>query len=57
MRAKNCEPLYYLGLALRAQGKYTEAYDFFYRATWVSHNKRRILLKTLEQLSFAAHQN
>ena len=33
-RAKNCEPLYYLGLALRAQGKNTEAYDNFYRATW-----------------------
>ena len=33
-RAKDCESLYYLGLALRAQGKNTEAYDYFYRATW-----------------------
>ena len=33
-RAKNCESLYYLGVALRMQGKKTEAYDSFYRATW-----------------------
>jgi tetratricopeptide (TPR) repeat protein len=31
---KNAEPTYYLGLALRAQGKDKEAYDRFYKATW-----------------------
>ena len=32
--AKNAEPIYYLGLALRAQGKIDEAYTAFYKATW-----------------------
>lgn len=31
---KNAEPLYYLGVALKAQGKTDEAYDAFYKATW-----------------------
>ena len=35
-RPKDCEGLYYLGLALRAQGKSEEAYDYFYQATWGS---------------------
>ncbi|MHC4642021.1 MAG: DUF5107 domain-containing protein, partial [Planctomycetota bacterium] len=30
------EAYYHLGLALRAQGKFDEAYDMFYRATWDS---------------------
>jgi tetratricopeptide (TPR) repeat protein len=33
-RPRNCEPYYQLGLALRAQGKFDQAYDNFYRATW-----------------------
>ena len=33
-RPKDGEALYYLGLALRGQGKAGEAYDAFYRATW-----------------------
>jgi len=33
-RAKDCEPLYYLGIALRKQGKIQEAYDMLYRASW-----------------------
>ena len=35
-RPKDCEGLYYLGLALRAQGKTEEAYDYLYQATWGS---------------------
>jgi tetratricopeptide (TPR) repeat protein len=31
---KNAEPLYYLGVALAAQGKTDEAFDTFYRAAW-----------------------
>jgi tetratricopeptide (TPR) repeat protein len=31
---KDGEAYYYLGVALRAQGKYDEAYDAFYKATW-----------------------
>lgn len=31
---KNAEPLYYLGVALRAQGKTEEAYDAFFKAGW-----------------------
>jgi tetratricopeptide (TPR) repeat protein len=31
---KNAEPLYYLGVALKAQDKNDEAYTAFYRATW-----------------------
>jgi len=31
---KNGEPLYYLGVALKAQGKIDEAFDFYYKATW-----------------------
>ncbi len=31
---KNAEPLYYLGVALAAQGKADEAFDTFYRAAW-----------------------
>jgi tetratricopeptide (TPR) repeat protein len=30
------EAYYHLGLALRAQGRFDEAYDMFYRATWDS---------------------
>lgn len=33
-RPKDCEPLYYLGIALRALGRTNEAYDMFYDATW-----------------------
>jgi tetratricopeptide (TPR) repeat protein len=33
-RPRNCEPYYQLGLALKAQGKFDQAYDNFYRATW-----------------------
>jgi len=33
-RPRNTEAYYNLGLALKAQGKYEEAYDNFYRATW-----------------------
>ncbi|HWA09745.1 MAG TPA: DUF5107 domain-containing protein [Opitutaceae bacterium] len=32
--AKNAEPIYYLGVAFKAQGKTDEAYDAFYKATW-----------------------
>jgi tetratricopeptide (TPR) repeat protein len=31
---KNSEPLYYLGIALKAQGKVAEAFDTFYKAAW-----------------------
>ena len=31
---KNAEAYYYLGAALKAQGKMDEAYDAFYKATW-----------------------
>lgn len=31
---KDAEPQYYLGLALRAQGKHTEAFKTLYQATW-----------------------
>ena len=31
---KNSEPLYYLGVALAAQGKTGEAFDVFYKAAW-----------------------
>jgi tetratricopeptide (TPR) repeat protein len=31
---KNAEPLYYLGMALAAQGKTDEAFDTFYKAAW-----------------------
>jgi len=31
---KNGEPFYYLGVALKAQGKDDEAFDNFYKATW-----------------------
>jgi tetratricopeptide (TPR) repeat protein len=31
---KDGEPYYYLGLALKAQGRQDEAYDAFYKATW-----------------------
>ena len=31
---KNGEPFYYLGVALKAQGKNDEAFDAFYKATW-----------------------
>jgi tetratricopeptide (TPR) repeat protein len=33
-RPKDCEALYYLALALRAQNSLDEAYDYFYRASW-----------------------
>jgi tetratricopeptide (TPR) repeat protein len=33
-RPKDGEAYYYLGLALRAQHRYEEAFDAFYRATW-----------------------
>lgn len=33
-RPKDGEALYYLGLVLNAKGNFTEAYDYFYRATW-----------------------
>ncbi len=33
-RPGDTEALYHLGLALRAQGKLDEAYDWFYRASW-----------------------
>lgn len=33
-RPKDGEALYYLGYVLKMQGKYTEAYDYLYRATW-----------------------
>lgn len=31
---KNAEPFYYLGLALRGQDRFSEAYDAFFKATW-----------------------
>jgi tetratricopeptide (TPR) repeat protein len=31
---KNAEPLYYLGVALAAQGKTDDAFDTFYKAAW-----------------------
>jgi len=31
---KNVEPFYYLGVALKAQGRFDEAYTAFYKATW-----------------------
>lgn len=31
---KDAEPFYYLGMALKSQGKYDEAFDAFYQATW-----------------------
>jgi tetratricopeptide (TPR) repeat protein len=31
---KDAEPLYYLGVALGAQGRYDEAFNSFYKATW-----------------------
>lgn len=33
-RPGNAEAYYYLGLVLKAQGKFDEAYDALYRATW-----------------------
>ncbi len=33
-RPRDCEALYNLGLVLKAQGKFTDAYDTLYRATW-----------------------
>jgi tetratricopeptide (TPR) repeat protein len=33
-RAKNTEPLYYLGLVLVHQGKFKEAYDWLQKAAW-----------------------
>ncbi|MHC4394825.1 MAG: DUF5107 domain-containing protein [Planctomycetota bacterium] len=33
-KPRNTEAYYNLGLALKAQGKYDEAYDNFYRASW-----------------------
>lgn len=33
-RPGNTEAYYHLGLALKAQGRFDEAYDAFYRATW-----------------------
>lgn len=35
-RPKDGEALYYLGLALEAQGKLKEAYDYLYKASWSS---------------------
>lgn len=32
--SKNVEPIYYLGVALKAQGRFDEAYTAFYKATW-----------------------
>jgi tetratricopeptide (TPR) repeat protein len=32
--AKDCEPWYYLGVALKAQGKNDEAFTAFYKAAW-----------------------
>lgn len=31
---RNAEPLYYLGLTLKAEGRLDEAYKYFYLATW-----------------------
>jgi len=33
-RPRNAEAYYHLGLTLKAQGRFDEAYDAFYRATW-----------------------
>ena len=33
-KPKDSEAFYYLGIALRAQGKTDEAYDYFYKASW-----------------------
>lgn len=33
-RARDCESLYYLGLVSRHLGKYEEAYNWLYRASW-----------------------
>ena len=33
-RPKNCESLYYLGIALRELGKIDEAYDWLYQSSW-----------------------
>ena len=33
-RPRDGEPLYYLGLVLKAQGKYDAAYKIFFDATW-----------------------
>jgi tetratricopeptide (TPR) repeat protein len=32
--SKDVEPIYYLGVALKAQGRFDEAYTAFYKATW-----------------------
>ena len=32
--AKDAEPFYYLGLALKGQGRFDEAFTAFYKATW-----------------------
>ena len=31
---KDAEPIYYLGLTLKAQGRFDEAYKYLYKATW-----------------------
>ena len=36
---KDAEPLYYLGVALEAQGRLPEAYDAFYKAAWCAEWK------------------
>ena len=36
---KNAEPLYYLGVALKAQGKTDEAFTAFYKSTWIQEWK------------------
>ena len=36
---KDAEPYYYLGLALKAQGRREEAYDAFFKATWNGERK------------------
>jgi tetratricopeptide (TPR) repeat protein len=33
-KPKDAEPYYYLGIALKAQGRTNEAYDAFFKATW-----------------------
>ncbi len=33
-RPRDCEALYYLGVTLRHLGRYEEAYDWLYRASW-----------------------
>lgn len=35
-RPKDCESLYYLGVALKVQDKNDEAYDYLYQASWAS---------------------